>query len=398
MLRPPGLPSLCRKEEAEVKNFARLATATAILAGCGALLSLSVSAASPGQPGWWGGQQLVFAQTNAARGNQVIVYRQTRAGLSLVGNYATGGLGATASDAVVDSLASQGSLVFDGGHQVLISVNAGSDSISVFQVGSGGIALRQVLPSGGTFPDSIAVSGDLVYVLNAGGAGVVQGYQFEGDWLSPIPGSARSLGLANSDPPNYLESPGQVGFTPSGTQLVVTTKASGSDIDVFGVAWNGHLTGPAINPSAQPVPFGFTFDFFGRLVVTEAGTSSVTTYDLSPGGALTAVATLADGQAALCWITRAGGYYYGANAGSNTLSGYSVGFDGRLALLGTDGGVVANTDAGPIDMAAGSDGVLYTEAGGAGAIDEFQVNWNGSLTEIGSVTGLGAGIEGIAAN
>ncbi|MGA8426466.1 MAG: hypothetical protein WB801_02635, partial [Candidatus Dormiibacterota bacterium] len=111
---------------------------------------------------------------------------------------------------------------------------------------------------------------------------------------------------------------------------------------------------------------------------------------------LIAVATLGDGQAALCWITHADGYYYGANAGSNTLSGYSVGFNGSLALLGTDGGVVANTAAGPIDMAVGSDGVLYAEAGGAGAIDEFQINWNGSLTEIGSVTGLGAGIEGIA--
>ncbi|MGA8206645.1 MAG: hypothetical protein WB867_01250 [Candidatus Dormiibacterota bacterium] len=379
-----------------MRNFLRLATCVAVLAGAGALLSLPVSAAGSGQPAWGGTPQLVFAQTNSASGNHVIVYRHSGAGLILVGSYATGGLGATASGSVVDSLASQGSLVFDPAHQVLISVNAGSDSISVFQVGGGGIALRQVLSSGGTFPDSIAVSGQLVYVLNAGGIGVVQGYRFDGDWLSPIPGSARSLGLANTDPPNYLESPGQVGFTPSGGQLVVTTKASGSDIDVFAVAWNGQLAPPTINASAQPVPFGFTFDNFGRLVVTEAGSSSVTTYDLTRSGALIAVATLGDGQAALCWITQADGYYYGANAGSNTLSGYRVGFNGSLALLGTDGGVVANTDAGPIDMAVGSGGVLYAEAGAAGAIDEFQINWNGSLTEIGSVTGLGAGIEGIA--
>ncbi|MGA7088301.1 MAG: beta-propeller fold lactonase family protein [Candidatus Dormiibacterota bacterium] len=379
-----------------MKNLLRLGTTVAFLASCATLLNLPVSAADPGQPSWGGGQHLVFAQTNGAGGNQVIVYRHTAEGPILVGRYLTGGVGATASAAVVDSLASQGSLVFDPGHQVLISVNAGSDSISVFQVGGGGIALRQVLSSAGSFPDSIAVSGQLVYVLNGGGVGVLQGYHFDGDRLRPIPGSARSLGLTNTDPPNYLESPGQVGFTPNGRQLVVTTKASGSDIDVFTVAANGQLGAPTVNPSAQPVPFGFTFDNFGHLVVTEAGSSSVTTYNLSPGGGLIAIATLGDGQAALCWITRVDGFYYGANAGSNSLSGYTVGFNGSLALLGPDGGVLANTDAGPIDMAVGSDGVLYAEAGGAGAIDEFQINRNGSLTAIGSVTGLGAGIEGIA--
>ena len=41
---------------------------------------------------------------------------------------------------------------------------------------------------------------------------------------------------------------------------------------------------------------------------------------------------------------------------------------------------------------------LYAEAGGAAAVDEFQVNSDGSLSAIGSVAGLGAGIEGIAAS
>jgi hypothetical protein len=35
-------------------------------------------------------------------------------------------------------------------------------------------------------------------------------------------------------------------------------------------------------------------------------------------------APLGDGQAALCWVTPADGVYYVANAGSNTLSGYTV--------------------------------------------------------------------------
>ena len=41
---------------------------------------------------------------------------------------------------------------------------------------------------------------------------------------------------------------------------------------------------------------------------------------------------------------------------------------------------------------------LYAEAGRAGAVDEFQVGSNGSLSPLGRVAGLGAGMEGIAAD
>jgi hypothetical protein len=46
-------------------------------------------------------------------------------------------------------------------------VNAGSNTISVFAVRGDRLALRQVLSSGGTFPVSVVVYGNLVYVLNA---------------------------------------------------------------------------------------------------------------------------------------------------------------------------------------------------------------------------------------
>ena len=58
--------------------------------------------------------------------------------------------------------------------------------------------LRQILQSGGTFPVSIAVHGDLVYVVNAKSGGSVQGYGVFFNVLLPIPGSARPLGLATA--------------------------------------------------------------------------------------------------------------------------------------------------------------------------------------------------------
>src|SRR5919205_1051221 len=89
-----------------------------------------------------------------------------------------------------DRLASQGSLAYDAGHSLIVAVNAGSDSISAFKAQGDRLKLEDVLPSGGQFPASIAVHGDLVYVLNSGGAGIVQGFRLQGHKLSAIPDSA----------------------------------------------------------------------------------------------------------------------------------------------------------------------------------------------------------------
>ncbi len=351
--------------------------------------------ASAEHPGWPGYGHNVFVQTDSTSGNQIDVYDRTRAGLSFAGSYATGGNGGVESGSVVDHLASQSSLVYDPDASALYAVNAGSNTISVFFVWGHHLFLLQVLPSGGEFPVSIAVRGNLVYVLNAGGAGSVQGYGRFGPFLFPIPSASQSLNLSNTNPPNYLMGPGQVGFTPDGGQLIVTTKASGSDIDVFSVGPFGSLSAPVVNASSSPVPFSFVFAPDGSLVVAEALHSTVSTYVVNPNGTLSTESSLADGQAALCWITTAKGIDYVANAGSNNLSAYRVGPGGSLSLVGSTG-VVATTGAGPIDMAASPDGqYLYAEAGGAGAVDEFAVKSNGTLGSIGSVT-VTPGIEGIA--
>lgn len=366
----------------------------------------AAGAAGPGAPqggfpgpGGPGQGHAVFVQTDSPSGNQIIVLDQHADGrLSERETVATGGLGGQASGAVVDKLASQGSLVYDQSRQLLFAVNAGSGTLSVLSAQGRQLQLVQVVSSGGTFPDSIAVSGNLVYVLDAGGTGTLSGYRLLGNHLVPIPGSSRTLGLGNTSPPTYLHSPGQVGFTPNGAELVVTTKASTSSLDVFGVNPAGLLSSPpAVTPDTGNVPFSFDFSSSGQLVVAEAGNSTLHTYGFGAANSLVSLSSsIPDGQAALCWITAAGGDYYVANAGSNSVSAYSVAPNGTPSLIGATG-IVGMTDAGPIDMAASTDGsTLYVEAGGAGAVDEFHVNAGGSLSDLGSVAGLGAGIEGIA--
>jgi 6-phosphogluconolactonase (cycloisomerase 2 family) len=341
-------------------------------------------------------KSVVFVQTNELGGNRIAVYDRAADGtLTAAGTYETGGNGGAAlPGAESDRLASQGSLQYDREGHTLIAVNAGSDTVSAFRVRGAELQLESVVPSGGQFPASVAVHDDLVYVLNSGGTGIVQGFRIRGHGLEPIPGSARSLGLANTNPPNFLTAPGQLGFTPDGGKLLVTTKASGSLIDVFQVGADGRLSAtPVANPSATPVPFAFTFGPDGRLVAGEAGASSVTTYRIQAGGALTDPKSQSDGQAALCWIEPAGGFYFVSNTGSNTLSSFRVGPDGQPSLVAA---VAATTHPGPIDLASTGD-FLYAETGLTSTLDEFRVNDDGSLTSIGTVTGLPPGIEGIAA-
>ena len=343
------------------------------------------------------GQSVVFVQTNEPSGNRIVVFdRGSNGSLTQAGSYPTGGNGGVAAPGTEsDRLASQGSLVYDARHSLLIAVNAGSDTVTTFKVRGDRLKNRRTVSSGGQFPASVAVSGRLVYVLNSGGEGIVKGFWITGHKLRPIQGSARSLGLANSNPPDFLTSPGQVGFTPFGNKLIVTTKASGSHIDVFHVRRDGTLSAaPVMNPSATPVPFAFTFTPQGRLASGEAAMSSLTTYRLNGDGTLSDPRSQSDGQTALCWIVRAGGFYYVSNTGSNNVSSFRVGPDGQPTLLNA---VAAGTNMGPIDSTV-SGRYLYVQTGTAGTVDEFRINGDGSLSPIGSVTGLPVGQEGIASS
>ena len=371
--------------------------------GAGAVLGLSawVAPVAAGAEGLaephFGGDHVVFVQTDNTAGNQVVAYDRADDGsLSLADTYNTGGLGGQLNGSVVDHLASQGSLTYDRDHALLYAVNAGSNTVSVFSVRGDQLTLRQVLSSGGTFPVSVAVHGNLVYVLNAENGGSVQGYVAFAGRLFPIPGSNRPLGLNPLATPQFVNTPGQVAFSPDGSQLIVTTKANGSDIDVFSVGFFGYLSSaPVVNVEPGTVPFAISFDGAGHLVIANAGNDSLATFTLSPNGTVSLIDSVGTGQAATCWVAQAQGYFYASNAGSATVSGYEEAPNGQLTLLAP----TTATDPGTVDASASVGGqFLYVQTGGNGIVDGFQVNANGSLAGIGSVTVAGAvGGEGIVA-
>ena len=280
----------------------------------------------------YGPDQAVFVQTDNAAGNQVIAYDQAPNGtLTEAGIYNTGGLGGALAESVVDHLASQGSLAYDPADGLLFAVNAGSDTISTFAVYGDHLALRQVLGSGGSFPVSVAVSHGLVYVLNAEEGGSVQGYAVAWGRLLPIAGSSRALGLNPTEGPQFTHTPGQVAFSPDGSKLIVTTKANGSDIDVFYVEPFGRVSAtPVVNPEPGAVPFAVSFDQEGHLVVAEAGTNALASFALENNGTVAQLDAVATGEQATCWVARSGRYFYASNAGSASLSGFESNFGGPL--------------------------------------------------------------------
>jgi 6-phosphogluconolactonase (cycloisomerase 2 family) len=376
------------------KKFGAVAAtaAAALLATAGSAAAHEVSH----NFGNWERSGAVFVQTNNPAGNAIAVYDRSFGGtLTAAGTYATGGVGGQLAGSQVDRLASQNSLVYDAQAGELFAVNAGSNTVSVFDVDGDRLRLRQVVPSGGTFPASITVHGDLVYVLNSTGAGEIQGFRLVGDGnLQPIAGSGRSLGLNPTATPQFVSTAGDIAFSPDGDQLLVTTKANTNAIDVFGVDRFGLPSAtPVVNSEPGDVPFALAFEGGNQVDVGEAGPNAVASFELHGNGTLTALSSVGTGGAATCWLVADGPELFAGNAGSATESSVFSSWSGGLSLTATTG-----TDSGTVDAAVSPLGrYLYVETGLNGIVDEFAVGFNGSLTELGSVTvPNAAGGEGIA--
>jgi hypothetical protein len=342
-----------------------------------AMAATALAAATPAQASDSGGGA-VFVQTNDPGGNSIDAYRRNGDGtLTFLTSYPTGGLGGRELKAGSDPIATQGSLRLDEG--LLLAVNPGSNTVSAFAVHGDRLSLTQVVDSDGLFPASIAAHGDLVYVLNAGGAGSVSGFRLAGGKLHPIEGSTRSLGLANANPPYFLASPAQVGFTPDGEHLIVATKTNGT-VDVFSVNRNGRLSAAPVKNSAGPVPFAWVFDQAGRIVLDFAGNSSLETFTVNEDNTITPVsAPVSDTRGGLCWVTPAGGYLYTSNTGTGDVSQFQVLPNGTVVLINP---VAASGIPGATDSAAAGAQTLYVQSGLSSTVHVFGIGAGGALTPI----------------
>ena len=342
----------------------------------------AVAAVAPAQAAEGGDREghAVFVQNNSTEGNGLAVYHRNADGtLEYVTTYATGGLGGRETGAGSDPLASQGSLQLVRDAGLLLAVNAGSGTVSVFHVDGDRLRLEQVISSGGPFPSGLAVHDDLVYVLDAGGQGYVSGYRIADGRLHPIDDSTRSLGLGNAAVPFFLSSPAQVGFTPDGDHLIVATKTHNT-VDVFSIGEDGRPSAAPVKNAETPVPFAWVFDRAGGLVLNFAGTSSLETFTVNDDNTIAPVgAAASDGQAALCWVTTAGGDQYGSNTASGSISQFHVSSNGTVTVVNP---TAATGIPGAVDSGAAKGSFLYVQSGTSGAVHVFAIGADGALTRI----------------
>jgi len=364
---------------------------------------LAVAAAAPfaasAQDESFASQHAVFVMNNDADSNEILAYERLPNGTLLRGHrYQTGGRG---SGGTVDPLGSQGSLTLSDDGAFLFAANAGSGSVSVFRVVAGRLFLTDQAPSGGSEPNSIAQHGRLLYVLNTAGSSSVVGFHAHDGKLTRIPHSQRFLSG------NFTNS-GSVAFSGDGRYLVVTERAT-NNIDVFAVQPDGQLSPISINPAVGAGTFSAIFAPNGALLVSETGTSApnsstMSSYAVVSGGKLQPIsAQVPTLGAANCWnvVTPDGRFVYASNAGSSSISGFSIGQHGSLTPI--SGTIVGVNPAGSanLDIAVSLDGAyLYSLNAGSGAIGIFRIEHDGHLTNFGTLSGLpaGAGLNGIAAN
>lgn len=367
----------------------------------------------------------VYAMTNAAAGNAMLVYSRASDGmLTFQSSLPTGGLGSgqfedSANGLLLASRQKDSSPTnFTAVDQFIIATNAASNSISVFRLrDTGGPLLVDVEPSNGEHPVSVTISRGIVYVLNNGdaafapppncaaGPGVpnITGFRMNaGGELSPIPNSTRALsGDRNSGC-------AQVSFTPRGDQLIVTERtASGPGrIDTYRLLNDGTLSAPVVNTPTGIGPFGFNFTMGGELLTTEnfggltaPGQGHAAPYFVRRNGTLEAAGpTVGNGGTDTCWLVLSSGdkYAYVTNFFSSSISSYVVEADGSLTLLEAiaDGTI----GIGAADEATDQGGqYLYARNALVGTIEAFEIESDGGLTKIQTVVGLPLNGVGLAA-
>jgi 6-phosphogluconolactonase len=337
----------------------------------------------------------VYVMNNRAEGNQIIRFGRAKDGmLTRLDTVDTGGLGGSIDGTRThDPLSSQDSVVLSADGTRLVAVNAGSNEISVIGIDKDGMHLLSVNGSGGLFPTTLAMNGNLVYAANViGDAPNIAGFHLDADgklvklasWWRAIPGS---INAGAQD----------IRFTPDGTRLVVTDESL-DEIDVFEIGDDGSVIDVKAPQTSLSGPFGIRFGRDDMALVADAKSDSVSSFRISSTDGIDVVDnSVANGQKGTCWIalTASGGTAFVSNTDSRTVSSYSVAADGHLALAKAAAATLESGSA-PTDIALSPTGdFLYVEDSAKGRVLIYKVKGT-SLVRVGQVTGIATSMQGIA--
>jgi hypothetical protein len=322
-------------------------------------------AASPGDA------TLAVVMTNDSRANEIKVYdARTKALVQTLSTQGQGGVNGNA----------RGVRQVQG--ELVAVVNNGSNSVAIFRRDGKGLKFDELV-STTSAPVSIDFGNDHLYVA---GATTVDSFTLNGNHVGWRDGTAFLEAVGGGSPASG--STAQVGvLDPRHALVTLKTDPTPGTVDVVALDEDGAITGSLDRvvsaPAGTLTPFGFAVYPDGTAVITLAHSNQD---GLFRDDAFTAVINA--GQAAPCWMTRAGKYLFTANTGSKTISrlvgtGSNIFVDALVAGSVTAGGSPSDIDA--------QNGVLGVIDRGAGPahLSLFTYDQFGELIATGSAIDLG---------
>jgi hypothetical protein len=290
---------------------------------------------------------LVVTASNATA-NQLLVYNS---GGTLIQTVPTGGQGGVSGNA--GGIEARGNLI--------AVVNFGSLNVSLFERGSNGVQMTQLVPTISN-PVSVAFGASHLYIL---GTTEVESHRMAGSNVDPVPDGEVSLVAADG-------SAAQVGVLEH--QLIITEKSNMIEtVDLFPGGAVGGIATPVKNiPANVNAPFGLVARG-GDAYVTIAHANEIS---LVRHGAILTV-TSSGTQNAPCWLTLVGPYLYSTNSPSMSVSKYAV-YGQRIVQVTA---VAASFSGAPTDIASG-EGLVAVIAGSGPVttLSIFSVDQDGNLT------------------
>jgi 6-phosphogluconolactonase len=364
-----------------------LAGLAAIATGCGGDAIAGVDAGTDATPGFdapAGGPMIVYVGTG---GSSIGVFTldETTLALAPAGQAATG--------------AGPSFLAFDPERRWLVAVNESFDRVESYAIapGTGALSRLDAASSQGAGPAHVSLdrSGAFVMVANYGdGTAAVMRIGADGTFGAPTatvaPGANAHEILADA------------------ANAIVYVPCLGTDrVAVYAFdAAKGTLAAqaPGVAPSgAGPRHLAFAADGQHLWVVNEKA-SSITTYAIGAGGALTAGATVSSrdpansGANTGAEIAVHGSYLYVSNRGDDDLGVFAIGAGGALTAIEHDmtGGKTPRHFS-IVDGIGGTGGAILVANQGDGAITGFTIDAaTGRLTAVGPLASV-AGAEFVAA-
>lgn len=344
---------------------------------CVTVACLTFAAGATGIHASGDARTLVVTMTNDPNSNEIKVYdAESQVLLQTLSTHGKGGAGGNA----------RGIKQYD--RSLVAVVNNGSNDVALFRRSGNTLRFDRTV-STTSAPVSVDFGNDHLYVAGATTVDSFVLHEHSVAWLDGTTGLALVGGGA---PP--AGSTAQVGVI-NEKQLLVTLKTDPDPgtVDVIPLD-RGHITGSAPTAVSAPdgtlTPFGFATYPDGTALITLAHSNQD---GLFRDGSFTSV--IAAGQAASCWMTRAGKYVFVANTGSRTISRL-VGTGNHIFI---DSQVAAQTPTGsPADIDADS-GVLgvIDHAGGQSHLSVFTYNQFGELAASGAAITVGvADANGVA--